>query len=54
MPRSSKSLWKTVNLAKDINIYEMLNEMKLGGNIVDKTNLSESFATYFMKSSEEY
>ena len=25
----------------------MLNEMKLGGNIVDKTNLSESFATYF-------
>ena len=44
---NSKSLWRAVNLAKDINVNEIPVEMKHAGITIQKQNLSESFADFF-------
>ena len=47
IPGNAKSLWKAVNIARDINPNEIpINMLKAGVSIVD-TEIPESFAEYF-------
>ena len=44
---NSKSLWNAVNYARDININDIPQAMKLEGKLINNLDLSNSFAEYF-------
>ena len=47
VPGNSRSLWKAVSIAKDINSNEIPKEMFIEGNRVCVDEVAESFATHF-------
>ena len=47
VPGNSKSLWNAVNHARDININDIPQAMKLEGKLINNLDLSNSFAEYF-------
>ena len=46
-PGSSKSLWKAVNVAKDINLNDLPAKMYEDGNIIEQEELQYGFADFF-------
>ena len=46
-PRRSKSLWKAVKIAKNVNIPKLRVEMTLTGTPIDQTDLPDAFASFF-------
>ena len=46
IPGNPKTLWKAVNIAKDINPNEIPLKMYKDGTLLDEYEISESFAEY--------
>ena len=47
IPGNSKSLWKAVNLAKDVNSNEIPSKMYREGNEIVEDEVAENFAEFF-------
>ena len=46
---NSKSLWKAVNIAKDVNMESLPPKMFLNNILVEQSNLPDTFADFFKK-----
>ena len=47
IPGNSKSLWKAVKLAKDVNSNEISSKMYREGNEIVEDEVAENFAEFF-------
>ena len=47
IPGNSKTLWKAVRNAKDMNTEEIPKIMHLNGQLIDEEDLAEKFAEHF-------
>ena len=47
VPGNSKSLWKAIKIAKNMNICEIPKIMYKNGNLINKENIPSAFANYF-------
>ena len=48
MPNNSKSLWRAVKVAKNINVKTLPKEMYYNNIQIDENNLPDTFAEFFM------
>ena len=47
IPGNNKTLWEAVKIAKDLNIDDLPDEMKLDGKTIPKEEIAEEFAKMF-------